>query len=92
MDQTRVRPNDAMLCYFDLYTCHPPQALIELACAYSACEVARASAAQAFQVNKRGMLAGDVLNAVATVFDEFFPVDGAEPEERQEEAGGGGVR
>ena len=82
-----------MLCYFDLYTCmlllpHPPQALIELACAYSACEVARASAAQAFQVNKRGMLAGDVLNAVATVFDEFFPVDGAEPEERQEGAGG----
>ena len=47
---------------------------MELACAYAACEVARSCAAQAFRERKRAMLAGDVLDAVGSVFDKLFPI------------------
>jgi len=47
--------------------------LLELACAYAACEVARTSAAKAYALKHRGMLAGDVLDQVASTFHELFP-------------------
>ena len=58
------------------------QSLVELTCAYAACEVARESAARAFDRKKRGMLAADVLHQVSAAFEEYFPV-----EDREEDGG-----
>jgi ATP-dependent NAD(P)H-hydrate dehydratase len=53
--------------------------LLDLACAYAACEVARRSAAAAYERKHRSMLAGDVLDQVGASFDAIFPSSSPPP-------------
>jgi hypothetical protein len=67
--------------------CSRAQSLVELTCAYAACEVARESAALAFRRKKRGMLAGDVLKQVSAAFQASFPIDDDEGDEGEDQQG-----